>query len=929
MVAFVPHNGYTETKDKLRRSLTRLTFVPLNFFQKPQVEALEKRRLLATVSWSDGLVTIVGTEGDDALVFRSDGSDYVVEGSDARIPQAEAQRLAVRLLGGDDYFLNSSALPAQISGGEGNDTLVGGSATDSLFGNDGSDHIYGEGGDDFLDGGGQADDFLQGGEGLDQCAGVTTATVFGIFTLLGSAGADEIIVRNVNGFWELDGAGQRVPISGDGLTVRLGDGNDRFTNESSSGIGVYGGNGDDVLIGSAAHPNSLYGEAGDDVLDSRSGLTDHLDGGTGEDVLDGSSQIDQFYWAGSTLYVFAVETGANLTLESRDSKFYVSGMSSRWPLPDLVRLKGGGGDDQLINRTSTPAEITGASGDDLLWGGTGNDVLTGDAGDDVLFGGAGDDVLNGRTQNDRLFGGDGNDVYEQWSSPTLDRDSIKDSGGIDRLQFSTPTVLEFDGGQGVALLSGSRLRVSASAADVIIGSNGDDTLEASRFTQRIEGGRGNDILAGRVGAQTLLGNDGNDVLRGMDGDDQLYGGNGNDVLDGGAGDDNYVFDKSIAVEVDTLLDSAGDNAIDFRLTTLGVTMDAAASMEFAVDAQRKIHRTLLDSNGLFTTIYGTGGVDQIFASGSVGTRIFAGEGRNTIRGSDGDDYVESGSSADTLMGGAGNDVLSSGGGNDVITGGDGDDQLLAGLGNDGLNGGGGSDLLDGAAGNDVFVFDTPSLVSENDQLRDSAGNNTLDFRTSTVGVRIDASATAGFATDARRNVDRVLQETSGVFGFIYGGSGDDEIIAAGTAGTRIETGNGNNVVVGSAGNDYIMGGLGNDTLRGEGGALDQIFGREGDDVIYGGDGEDWIVGGVGSDTIHGGAGRDIIYGGDPGNSSLIAIPYARSDKDGPDILLGELGMDTLIGGPGIDELDGGPDADELHLAERFSGVPDEDRPVFG
>ena len=66
----------------------------------------------------------------------------------------------------------------------------------------------------------------------------------------------------------------------------------------------------------------------------------------------------------------------------------------------MMTIDGGSGNDLL----------TGGGGRNLILGGTGNDVLHGAAGDDVLLGGDGNDDLFGGSGNDVLVGGNGNDV---------------------------------------------------------------------------------------------------------------------------------------------------------------------------------------------------------------------------------------------------------------------------------------------------------------------------------------------------------------------------------------------------------------------------------------------------------------------------------------------------------------------------------------
>ena len=69
---------------------------------------------------------------------------------------------------------------------------------------------------------------------------------------------------------------------------------------------------------------------------------------------------------------------------------------------------------------------------------------------------------------------------------------------------------------------------------------------------------------------------------------------------------------------------------------------------------------------------------------------------------------------------------------------------------------------------------------------------------------------------------------------MYGGSGDDRVLA----------GTGTDTVTGGRGNDHISGGGGGDNL----------YGGSGGDTISGGDGGDWLQGGSGRDTISGGDG---------------------------------------------------------------------------
>jgi VCBS repeat-containing protein len=125
-----------------------------------------------------------------------------------------------------------------------------------------------------------------------------------------------------------------------------------------------------------------------------------------------------------------------------------------------VLVDGGSGNELIdakgVTSSQTTLDLRGGSGNDILIGGAGNDLLDGGSGNDLLLGGAGNDTLKGRDGNDILFGGLGNDMLE--------------------------------GGDG---------------NDILVGGSGHDTLR---------GGEGNDILIGGPGNDSLSGGDGSDII---------------------------------------------------------------------------------------------------------------------------------------------------------------------------------------------------------------------------------------------------------------------------------------------------------------------------------------------------------------------------------------------------------------------------------
>lgn len=78
------------------------------------------------------------------------------------------------------------------------------------------------------------------------------------------------------------------------------------------------------------------------------------------------------------------------------------------------------------------------------------------------------------------------------------------------------------------------------AADILISSEGDDTVWGDGGNDRIEGGDGNDQLRGGAGDDIITDKGGDDNIQGGDGNDVLHGGNGVNLIIGGFGSDFIV-----------------------------------------------------------------------------------------------------------------------------------------------------------------------------------------------------------------------------------------------------------------------------------------------------------------------------------------------------------------------------------------------------
>lgn len=179
---------------------------------------------------------------------------------------------------------------------------------------------------------------------------------------------------------------------------------------------------------------------------------------------------------------------------------------------------------------------------------------------------------------------------------------------------------------------------------------------------------------------------------------------------------------------------------------------------------------------------------------------------------------------------------------------------------------------------------------------------------------------------------------------VYGGSGDDTLIAA-PNGSWLVGGGGSNIYTGSADNDVFVisasdrmaniqgnggrdtaiivgdegvalnmarsgltiaqGGRGNDVISSGGASGVFIKGGSGDSTLIGGAGNDVLVGGSGRNVIYGGSGKAVIYAG-PNGDTLYAseggsIIYAGG---GADTIYGSVGDDVIEVGQGNATIDG-------------------------
>jgi serralysin len=345
----------------------------------------------------------------------------------------------------------------------------------------------------------------------------------------------------------------------------------------------------------------------------------------------------------------------------------------------------------IFNTSPDSLTVSGAGGQDILFGGKGADKLFGGGNNDELNAGLGNDQLTGGAGNDLLRGGLGMDVFV-FDDRRFGEDTISDFAiGKDKIDLSTFGVADLKTlrpymsqvGSSVVIEMGfdyGREKITLIDTNLIklLGSPESFTLNTLPDSLVVSGAGGQDVLFGGNRADKLFGGGNNDELNGGLGNDQLTGGAGNDLLRGGLGKDVFVYDDRRFGE-DTIIDfEIGADKLDLSVlhiadrTTLRPYMSQVGSsvvIEMGFDYGRE--KITLENTNLAKLLASS--KNFIFDALPDGLTISGAGGRDVLFGGKGADKLFGYGNSDDLNGGAGNDQLTGGAGNDVLRGGSGAD----------------------------------------------------------------------------------------------------------------------------------------------------------------------------------------------------------------------------------------------------------------
>jgi Ca2+-binding RTX toxin-like protein len=600
----------------------------------------------------------------------------------------------------------------------------------------------------------------------------------------------------------------------------------------------------------------------------------------------------------------------------------------------------GQGNDVLFGGAGNDG-FYGKEGDDRLWGGAGNDQMFGETGDDYLSGGDGIDNMNGGEGNDWLVGGLGNDSLVDAKGSDVMQGSAGDDSYHFNSDYSTPGDLDtilFARGDGNDVINTAGKAVSQFA-----------------FIQFQAGIEPEHVKPRRNGGGSALYLDVTDPVSGAVTDTITVNG---------------FFNASHAVNPNSL------NGVVFANGVAWSTADITALL-FGGTTANDSYGGLAGDDVLH------GGAGNDYLTGNGGNDILYGdEGTDTLNGNEGDDVLDGGAGNDDLYGGTGSDtfVLGYGYGTDTVWDPDSTDIVRLGVGvtaddvivtrnpgnswleitlrsspNDKL-------ILRGTALGKVVLHDGTVLLDEhvlvglkdkNITLKrntlDTDGDGVVDdnywaFAAShLLGnrmpdaeklrwqiVQAQATNTTGFGADtADADGDSNTTEPAFFFAENFWGSGinyvvflpslvansaaafafdmqrDDGVTFKTTIDVVVKDGL---VLDGTTADDIIAG---NQATQGI-----TVNGLQGDDIAGGGAYNDTVNGYGGNDTVVGDSGDDVLQGG-AGNDQLEAGDYWS-----------DLGNDRLLGGSGSDRYLVGNlwcgDNDTLHNADSGAAASDVD-----
>ncbi len=851
-----------------------------------------------------------------------------------------------------------------LSGNGDDDTILGGGGGDTITGDDGQDYLLGDNGELVLVGG--------------QVALVrTTDTVAGTGgddTITGNAG-DDVILGGVGSDSLTGNVGADVILGDNGLlnyNVRVVDnltgeldltGDDNLNSldlilSTELGLGstdtIEGNDGDDIILGGADN-DTITGGSGGDVIFGDNGEVIQVGGGRIETSMEGGAAASEFQTleviatGGSFTLTFGTDTttalahdasaadieaaltalagldAGDVTVTGGERRFQIAfagALAMTNVAPIRVDNSNLLGERRSLARTLDTMAATG--GDDLINGYFGVEVVCGDENvpdDDYIFGGVGADDIRGNLGDDTILGdnglmnfdtgdGDGRTLdlvqsYHTGPGALGDSDTVRGGAGVDFI---------------VGGFAGDELFGNA-GSDIIIGDNGEIVLASVIPAGALDTSDPRNVVSART-TDVSGATGGNDIIRG-DFDTEICDtacANNGDVILAGVGADtvNSDWGEDVVIGDDGFVDFAGNKPSIIKTGNPnlgeGDTIIGGDCDDTLIGGAGGDDITDLEDNNLIVGDFVC-----------IDVNNFDLRSLNCVNGSD--DVITTGLGNDTVIGGGGNDRLTNAGGDSILFGDCGHvgpgvieaisppiggvDTITSGNGDDSVMGGAQGDIITISGGNNVAFGDAGLILGGTDINTLEPGTGGADRIDTGGGNDTVIGGAAGDDITTAGGNDVVLGDS----GNVQGTSASSD--APGTGGADdINSGGGNDTVIGGAAGDDITSAGGDDVVLGDSGtaeggtATSEAPGTGGGDNIDAGAGDDSIIGGAAGDDIDAGDDDDKVLG-DSGVSNGRSVRFTAERTGGDDNISGGGGDDAIVAGIGDDDADGGGGDDTL------------------
>jgi Ca2+-binding RTX toxin-like protein len=885
----------------------------------------------------DGNNIVVGGFGNDQIAAGND--DDVLLGDNGAVIYTPGTPDVLRAL--SSGVVDGSGGDDTISAGDGDNIVLAGVGTDMVTAGSGADIVIGDNGQiNWMPTGelsqvmttdpalGAGDD-IQAGDGNNIMAGGV-----GIDLLVG--GADEDLILGDNGLFDFTTNNFGVAILTEARTADT-------VNQPLWGDTIVTGGGDNVVLAGVGsdHVNDPLAPASPGVLPSAG--TDIVVGDNGQVTWGIDEQVESFVstqpdFGGDD--VIAVGDGENIVVGGFGADNIATGNNADIVLGDSGQI------DWMPTGELSQVITTGPAlgGDDNIQAGNGDNIVAGGVGADLIVGGADEDLILG---DNGQFGyttstATGNVVSYVAGAVQITIETADLNALLAQLGMATPaglvgSMFEISlATNGTAL--GQGREITSAAAGAVPGTTvltldaafdlgtglashllnylvSVDVLTLAQTTDVVDQQTWGDTIVTGGGDNVVLAGVGSDHVNDPATSPTAVPSTGTDIVIGDNGQVTWGVDEQLESFVSTQPDFGGDDVIavgagdNMVVGGLGTdTVSTGNGADIVIGDSGVIN---WDTNGLLTDFASSaptlGGNDQ----------IDVGDGENIVVGGFGGDTITTGIDNDIVLGDNGavtytpgttqllqavsTDTTNATGGDDIITAGDGDNLIVAGVGNDTVTAGIGNDLVLGDNGQidwmptgeyDSFQTTDPTLGG-NDDIRVGDGDNIV---------------AGGFGADVIETgvgEDLILGD-NGLFDFTTDALGNAILTEAITTDTDPSTGAGDVIVSGGGTtNNIVLAGLGDDLVNVQGPAPTDPAPAvsSGQDIVIGDNGVvHWDTDALitdfastdpslgGNDQIDVGDGQNIVVGGFGDDTITTGM--------GADIVLGDDGQVDYVGTDG-------------------------------